>query len=249
MKPRLPEIRASAANLQAEGAGGLMKAYLIDLGKMDYRNAHQFQVDCVQWRLLKKGRPDIFIVTEHPPVFTLGKRGGRESLTVGEEFIKRRGVDIVQTERGGDITYHGPGQIVIYPIVHLRESRLSVKTFVDMLEEVMISSAADSGVIAGRDERNRGIWVGDSKIGSIGIRVRHGVVFHGLAFNVTLDFEHFSWIQPCGLSGVGVTSLASESNELVEYSAVKLNVIHQLGQVFNRRFTVAEKTLVTGGTA
>ncbi len=225
------------------------KAYLIDLGEMDYRDAHQFQVDCVQWRLLEKGRPDIFLVTEHPPVFTLGKRGGLGSLTVGEEFIISRGVDIVQTERGGDITYHGPGQIVIYPIVHLREAGLSVKTYVEMLEEVMISSAVDSGVVAGRDERNRGVWVGDNKIGSIGIRVRHGVAFHGLAFNVTLDFEHFSWIQPCGLSGVGVTSIASESREPVDFSAVKLNVIHQLGQVFNRQFTTTEKTLVTGGAA
>lgn len=225
------------------------KAYLIDLGEMDYRDAHQFQVDCVQWRLLEKGRPDIFLVTEHPPVFTLGKRGGLGSLTVGEEFIKSRGVDIIPTERGGDITYHGPGQIVIYPIVHLREARLSVKTYVDMLEEVMISSAADSGVVAGRDERNRGIWVGDNKIGSIGIRVRHGVAFHGLAFNVTLDFEHFRWIQPCGLSGVGVTSIASESREPVDFSAVKLNIIQQLGQVFNRQFTTTEKILVTGCAA
>jgi lipoyl(octanoyl) transferase len=225
----------------------MMKANLIDLGKMDYRDAHQFQVDCVQWRLFETGRPDIFLVTEHPPVFTLGKRGGRGSLTVGEEFIKSRGVDIVQTERGGDITYHGPGQIVVYPIVHLREAGLSVKTYVDMLEEVMIASAADFGVKAGRDERNRGIWVGNNKIGSIGIRVRHGVAFHGLAFNATLDFEHFSWIQPCGLAGVGVTSVARESTDPVDFSVVKNNIIRQLGLVFNRQFTVAEKRLVTGG--
>jgi len=247
MKPRPLAIRASAVKHWAKGAGEPMKAYLIDLGKIDYRDAHQFQVDCVQWRLLEKERSDIFLVTEHPPVFTLGKRGGRGSLTVGEEFIKSRGVDIVQTERGGDITYHGPGQIVIYPIVHLREAKLSVKTYVDMLEEVMISSAADSAVKAGRDERNRGIWVGDNKIGSIGIRVRHGVTFHGLAFNVALDFEHFSWIQPCGLAGVGVTSLANESSEPIDFSVVKNNVIRQLSRVFNRQFTATEKTLVTGG--
>ncbi|MCP4337551.1 MAG: lipoyl(octanoyl) transferase LipB [Desulfobulbaceae bacterium] len=226
----------------------LMKAYLIDLGKMNYRDAHQFQVDCVQWRLLEKERSDIFLVTEHPPVFTLGKRGGRGSLTVGEEFIKSRGVDIVQTERGGDITYHGPGQIVVYPIVHLREAGLSVKSYVDLLEEVMIATAADFGVKAGRDERNRGIWVANNKIGSIGIRVRHGVSFHGLAFNATLDFEHFSWIQPCGLAGVGVTSVARESKGPIDFSVVKNNVIGQLGRLFNRQFTVADKTLVTGGT-
>jgi len=226
-----------------------MNTYLIDLGTMDYRDAHQFQVDCVQWRNREKGRTDIFLVTEHPPVFTLGKRGGRESLTVGEEFIKNRGVDIVQTERGGDITYHGPGQVVVYPIIHLREARLSVKSYVDMLEEVMIASAADFGVKAARDDRNRGIWVGNNKIGSIGIRVRHGVAFHGLALNATLDFEHFSWIQPCGLAGVGVTSLARESKHPIDFSDVKKNIIHQLSRVFNRKFAVAEKTLITGGVA
>ncbi len=224
-----------------------MEAYLVDLGKMDYQDAHGFQLKCVQWRLLDEDRPDIFLITEHPPVFTLGKRGGRESLVVDEQFIKNRGVDIVQTERGGDITYHGPGQIVAYPIVHLRRSRLSVKTYVDMLEEVMISCAADYGVSAGRDERNRGIWVGDNKIGSIGIRVRHGVTFHGLALNVTLDFEHFSWIQPCGLSGVGVTSIERETGKLVDFSLVKKSVVHGLGKIFNRQFTVVEKSFLREG--
>jgi lipoyl(octanoyl) transferase len=226
-----------------------MKAYLVDLGKMDYRDAHQFQLDCVQWRLLEEERPDIFVVTEHPPVFTLGRRGGRESLIVDEEFIKSRGVDIVQTERGGDITYHGPGQVVVYPIVHLRQARLSVSAYVDMLEEVMLSCAADFGVMAGRDDRNRGVWVGDNKIGSIGIRVRHGVSFHGLAFNVTLDFEHFSWIQPCGITGIGVTSLERESDEAMDFYQVKDNITRGLGQTFNRQFVSVEPSLITGEAA
>ena len=227
----------------------MIKAYLVDLGKMDYRDAHQFQLDCVQWRLLEEERPDIFVVTEHPPVFTLGRRGGRESLIVDEEFIKSRGVDIVQTERGGDITYHGPGQVVVYPIVHLRQARLSVSAYVDMLEEVMISCAADFGVMAGRDDRNRGIWVGNNKIGSIGIRVRHGVSFHGLAFNVTLDFEHFSWIQPCGITGIGVTSLELESDEAMDFYQVKDNITRGLGQTFNRQFVSVEPSLITGEAA
>ncbi len=227
----------------------MQQAYLIDLGKMDYREAHQFQLDCVEWRLSDKDRSDIILVTEHPPVFTLGKRGGLGSLTVDENFIKSRGVDIVQTERGGDITYHGPGQIVVYPIVHLRESKLSVKTYVEMLEEVMIESGSICGVKAGRDERNRGIWVGNNKIGSIGIRVRRGVAFHGLAFNVTLDFEHFSWIQPCGLSGVGVTSVDRETADPVDFNNVKDTVIRQLSRVFNRQFIATNKTFVTGGSS
>jgi len=226
-----------------------MKAYLIDLGKMDYRDAHQFQQDCVQWRLMEEERPDIFVVTEHPPVFTLGRRGGRESLIVDEDFIKSRGVDIVQTERGGDITYHGPGQVVVYPVVQLRQAQLSVSAYVDMLEEVMISCAADFGVMAGRDDRNRGAWVGDNKIGSIGIRVRHGVSFHGLAFNVTLDFEHFSWIQPCGLTGIGVTSLERESDKPINFYQVKDNITQRLGQTFNRQFVSVDPSLITGEAA
>jgi lipoyl(octanoyl) transferase len=224
-----------------------METYLLDLGKMNYQAVHSFQLECVEWRLFQDARPDIFIITEHSPVFTLGKRGGRESLVVDEQFIKSRGVDIVQTERGGDITYHGPGQLVVYPIVHLRRSRLSVRNYVDMLEEVMISCAADSGVPAGRDERNRGIWVGDNKIGSIGIRVRRGVTFHGLALNVTLDFEHFHWIQPCGLSGVGVTSIEREAGQAVDFSLVKKNAVHWLGKIFNRQFTVVEKSFLGEG--
>lgn len=223
-----------------------MNGYLIDLGKMEYRYAHQFQMDCLQWRLADRERPDIFLVTEHPPVFTLGRRGGRESLTVDEEYIISRGVDIVQTERGGDITYHGPGQLVVYPIVHLHSSKMSVKEYVDMLEEVMISSCAEFGVQAGRDERNRGIWVGNNKIGSIGIRVRHGVSFHGMALNVAIDFKHFGWIQPCGLSGVGVTSLDRESENSIDLPTVKKQVINHLGRIFSRHFTYVNPELITG---
>ncbi len=226
-----------------------MKTYLIDLGKMDYRDAHQFQLECVEWRLLDKGRPDIFIITEHPPVFTLGKRGGRDSLTVAEEYVTKRGVSIVQTERGGDVTYHGPGQLVVYPIVHLHRAKLSVREYVDLLEEVMIACAAEFGVAAGRDERNRGIWVGNNKIGSIGIRVRHGVTFHGLAFNVSLDFEHFGWIQPCGLAGVGVTSMDRELAGAIEFSRVKELFIACLAKTFTRQFLSIEPTLITGEAA
>lgn len=226
-----------------------METYLIDLETMNYEAAHQFQLDCVQWRLLDKNRPDIFILVEHPPVFTLGKRGGRESLTVAEEFITSRGVDIIQTERGGDITYHGPGQLVVYPIVHLHQAGLSVKNYVALLEEAMILAAADFSVTAQRDARNRGIWVGDNKIGSIGIRVRHGVCFHGLALNVNLDFEHFNWIQPCGLSGVGVTSITRETGKKILLSAVKARMIEQLARLFNRQFSAVKSTHIIGDAA
>lgn len=241
-----PRPRGSHASVDKARNDDVMNAYLFDLGKMDYHDAHRFQLDCVNYRRLEEGRPDMFIVTEHPPVFTLGKRGGLGSLTVSQEYITNQGVGIVQTERGGDITYHGPGQVVVYPIIHLRESKLSIKDYVDLLEDVMISCAGDFGVIAARDARNRGIWVGNNKIGSIGIRVRHGVTFHGLALNVTLDFEHFGWIQPCGLSGVGVTSLAEEVAGTVVFADVKDSIIGHLERLFKRKLIPAPSTFITG---
>lgn len=222
------------------------RAYLIDLGTMAYQEAHHFQTDCLEWRLNEKNGTDLFLIVDHMPVFTLGKRGGRESLTVAESFVKSKGVDIVQTERGGDITYHGPGQLVVYPIVHLRQAKLSVASYVELLEEVMIATVAEVGVEANRDERNRGLWVGNNKIGSIGIRVRHGVVFHGLALNVSIDFEHFNWIQPCGLSGVGVTSVARELGHPVDFSAVKEMMIRHLSLLFGREFTRVSTSFVSG---
>lgn len=242
MRPRRHENRVFAGEVRAE----IMNSFLVDLGTMAYQEAHQFQLDCVNYRLVNEDRPDIFIVTEHPPVFTLGKRGGLDSLTVAREHVTGKGVSIVQTERGGDITYHGPGQLVVYPIVHLRKACLSIKEYVDLLEEAMLATTADFCVKADRDQRNRGIWIGDNKIGSIGIRVRHGVTFHGLALNVSLDFEHFSWIQPCGLMGVGVTSLAKESGKLVNFSRVKERILHHLERLFATAFLPIPATRITG---
>jgi lipoate-protein ligase B len=155
------------------------------------------------------------LLLEHPPVFTLGRRGGRESLLVPEETLARHGIPIVQVERGGNITYHGPGQLVVYPIVHLPGMRIGVVDMVDRLEEVMIRTCRDFGVAAERNALNRGVWVGTRKIGAIGLAVRRGVSFHGLALNVDPDLVPFGFVQPCGLQGVGVTSIAAESGRPV----------------------------------
>ena len=228
---------------------GIVQSYLIELGRMDYNHAHRFQTDCVEYRLIDEARPDIFLITEHPPVFTLGRRGGIDSLTVSRELIEKKGLSIVQTERGGDITYHGPGQLVVYPIIHLRRAKLSVADYVELLEAVMIACCEDFGVSAGLDDRNRGIWVGDNKIGSIGIRVRHGVTFHGLALNVDPNFEHFGWIQPCGLTRVGVTSINREAGHAIDIAAVEKRMIHHLQQLFGRTFVSVDPSVITGEAA
>ncbi len=209
-----------------------MLSYWIDLGLMDYRKAHRLQQECVECRISGACGQDLFLVTEHPPVYTLGRRGSKKSLLVPEKVIEEEGITLVETERGGDITYHGPGQMVIYPILDLRKAKLSVTEFVYKLEEVMIRTAGDQGIRAVRDSRNRGIWVGNNKLGSIGIRVRRGVTFHGLALNVNLSLLPFSWIQPCGLSGVGVTSLESEKGTEVKISEVKWSLYNNISDVF-----------------
>jgi lipoate-protein ligase B len=182
----------------------------LDLPLFEYGEAWQLQARLVDARKSRWLDSDIFLFLEHEPVLTLGRRGGRENLTVSESFLERSGIPVFHVERGGDITYHGPGQIVGYGIVDLQAAGLSVIDYVTCLEEVMIRTAAQWGVSSERNPLNRGVWVGTSKLGSIGIAVRRGVTFHGFAFNVNLSLEPFSWIHPCGLKGIGVTSLARE---------------------------------------
>ncbi len=221
-----------------------MVSYWIDLGLMEYREAHRLQIECVERRRTGACGHDLFLITEHPSVFTLGRRGGMASLTVDERVVRDEGVDIVQTERGGDITYHGPGQMVVYPIMDLWEAGISVTEFVHKLEEVMIRTAGDSGVLAERDPRNRGVWIGNNKIGSIGIRVRNGVTFHGLALNVNPSLLPFSWIKPCGLSGVGVTSLEKEKEEEITLPLIKWSLYNHLCSVFDVDLVKTDITMV-----
>jgi len=195
-----------------------------ELGCLPYKEAHATQLRCVNALIKDRNLPDSILLLEHPSVFTLGRQGKREAFKRTGDEIKRMGADIIHTERGGDVTYHGPGQLVAYPIVDLRRKKISVSDFIYSLEEIMVLTCRDFGVSVVRDERNRGVWVDNSKIGSVGIRIRHGVSFHGLALNVTLSLEPFSWIQPCGLSGVGVTSLAKESAEPIDLENVKIKM-------------------------
>jgi lipoate-protein ligase B len=200
----------------------------VNLGRMPYPDAWDLQLKLVEARAHGRGGTDVILLVEHPPVFTLGRRGGRENLLVPEDRLRQSGIAIVQVERGGNITYHGPGQLVVYPIVHLPGLGLGVVDWVNRLEEVMIRTCAAWGVAAGRNALNRGAWVGMKKIGSIGIAVRRGVSFHGLALNVNPDLTPFGWIQPCGLEGVGVTSIAQEVGRPVAikeaWAAVERNI-------------------------
>ena len=216
-------------------------ARVVDLGLTDYAAAYALQLELVEKRRSGLVTDDIFLVTEHPGTFTLGRRGGLQNLMVSEQFLRDRHIPLVHIERGGDITYHGWGQLVIYPILHVRQAGLTVSDYVHLLEQVMINLAAGSGVPAGRDPRNHGVWVGNRKLGSVGIAIRHGIAFHGLALNVNISLEPFSWVNPCGLTGVRMTTLSRESGRDVVLEEIKNNLNSQLTQVFSREFAVIEK--------
>jgi lipoate-protein ligase B len=162
------------------------------------------------WDARRSGAPDVCLALEHPPTITLGRRATPEDVLLDAAALARRGVALHATDRGGRATYHAPGQLVLYPIVHLRERGLGVRTFVWMLEDVMLAIAAAVGVVAARDPRGRGVWTARGKLGAVGIRVRDDVTLHGLALNVTVDLAGFDLIAPCGMRDLPVTSLAAE---------------------------------------
>jgi lipoyl(octanoyl) transferase len=219
-----------------------MSSFVCNIGLKNYLEAYTMQTRLVEMRQAGAVDRDLFLVTEHPSVYTLGRRGGREFLMVPEKFLAEKGIEVVPIERGGVITYHGPGQLVIYPILHLKQSRLSVADYVHRLEEVMVRLAACADVAAVRDERNNGVWVGNKKLGSVGIAIRRSVSFHGLALNVNPDMEPFGWINPCGLTGVQMTSLAVESGKDVTITDLLTQLPALLESVFERSFvTITEE--------
>lgn len=181
-----------------------------DLQVLEYRRALDLQLDVRNAKIQDRSLQDILFFVQHPPVFTFGRNGGKENLTVSENFLKIRGINTVQTDRGGNITYHGPGQAVLYPVVDLERARIGVADFVYGLEEIMGRTALDFGVKINRDPRNHGMWIGSKKIGSVGLSIRHGISMHGLALNISLDLTPFSWINPCGMAGVSMTSLEQQ---------------------------------------
>jgi lipoate-protein ligase B len=209
--------------------------HLVDLGLVPYKEAWDLQVRLVAARASGSLPNDVVLVLEHPAVFTLGKRGGRENLLVPEETLTRHGIPIVQVERGGNITYHAPGQLVFYPIIHLERAGIKVVDLVGRLEDVMIRTCAEWGIPAGRNPLNRGVWVGLKKIGAIGIAVRRGVSFHGMALNVAIDLAPFCWIQPCGLQGIGVTSMRAEAGQDIGTTEVRRLLAQHMQAVFGAR--------------
>ncbi len=213
---------------------------LVELPLMEYTKAWDLQNNLVKARIDGIIEKDIVLLLEHPRVFTLGRRGGLKNLTVSEDFLEKAGVPVIHVERGGDITFHGPGQIVMYPILDLRAARLGVIDYVGLLEEVMIRTASDWGIEAGRNPKNRGVWVGNNKMGSIGIAIRRGISFHGMAFNVNLSLEPFGWINPCGLQNIGITSMERELSRKVSIDKVRDAVKRHVETIFSVELVMSD---------
>ena len=215
------------------------KGLFMQYSMLAYPASRKLQQKLVALRKNKE-IPDSLVLLEHPSVFTLGNRGDRKNLKVSEAFLQAAGIPVVHVERGGDITYHGPGQLVGYPIWDLQQARVKVAEYINCLEEVMIRVADDWGVRTNRNPLNRGIWVGRRKIGSVGIAVRRGICFHGFAFNVNLSLKPFEWINPCGLEGIGVTSLAKEIPANISMAEVRQATRRHMETVFEIQFDEIE---------
>jgi lipoyl(octanoyl) transferase len=203
------------------------------LGLVPYGEALKLQRDLVEER--RAGRvPDLLVLLQHPPVITLGVKGdgGRGNVLVSPERLAELGIELSETGRGGDVTYHGPGQLVGYPILDLKPDRCDVHRYVRDLEEVMIRVCADYGVHAGRIAGLTGAWVGNDKIGAIGVRISRWITSHGFAFNVATNLVDFELIVPCGIGDRGVTSLEKATGRELSISAVEDDVVRHFTAVF-----------------
>jgi lipoyl(octanoyl) transferase len=201
-----------------------------------YADALALQRSLVEDR--RSGRiDDTLLLVEHPHVLTLGVRGdgGRSHILATDELLASRGIEVYETGRGGDITYHGPGQIVGYPIIDLNPDRRDVHRYVRDLETVLIRTASDYGIGAGRIEGLTGVWVGHEKLAAIGVRIARWITSHGFALNVTTDLEHFDLIVPCGIADRGVTSLSRLIGRPVDTAEVENRIIEHFANVFELR--------------
>ena len=215
---------------------------LYQLHTVTYENGMKLQQKLAEMRQ-RDEIDDHLLLLEHPPVVTIGRGGDRANLLASPETLKSNGVRFFETTRGGDITYHGPGQIVGYPIVHLGEGSRDVRRYVTRLEEVLIRTVAHYGIEAERRDGQRGIWVGNEKIGAIGVRIARWVTSHGWALNVNTNLDHFQLITPCGLHGTGVTSIARLVGKEIPTNEVRELLAMNFGQVLEREMFPRHQTI------
>lgn len=212
-------------------------------GTLDYSAAWSIQQELFLARLDEE-RDDSLMLLEHPPTYTLGRRAIEEDVIYGENQRKAKGIALYRVDRGGRATYHGPGQLVGYPILGLGE-RYDVLSYLRRLEDVVIATAADLGVEAHRDPEHTGVWVGRNKIGAIGVKITRGITMHGFAFNVTTDLSMFDGILPCGIRDRWVTSVLAETGQRHSVKEVASIAANHLAHVFDRGLVWAHPKALT----
>ena len=209
--------------------------WLVDLGLIPYAQACELQQRLVEARKAR-AIPDVLLLCEHPHVITFGRNAKRQHLLASQQLLAQMNAELHPTNRGGDITYHGPGQIVGYPIIDLTEHRRDVRWYVEQLEEVMIRTTADFGIAAHRVEGQHGVWIdlpaGEEKLGAIGVHLSRWVTSHGFAYNVSTDLRYFDLIVPCGITDKRVTSLERALGRDVSIEEVRDRTIAHFAAVF-----------------
>jgi lipoyl(octanoyl) transferase len=220
---------------------------LVNLGRLDYAAAIALQQQVSALRQ-QESIGDVLLLVEHPPVLTLGRNAHRQHVVASDELLARRGISLFETNRGGDVTYHGPGQLVGYPILHLRSFTppLGIVEYLRKLEEVLIRACADYGVLTQRSPGRAGVWtmpggaIAEKKIAALGVHVARGVTTHGFALNVTTDLKDFELIVPCGIRDRGVTSIEAEADATPSLDQAANSVSRHFGRVFGRQMVWME---------
>jgi lipoyl(octanoyl) transferase len=221
-----------------------MQCHVEQLGLVSYADGLRLQSELVAQR--KAGTiPDTLMLLEHPHVYTLGRNAKRENLLLSAEQLAARGAQVFEIDRGGDVTYHGPGQLVGYPIIDLSQHRRDIAWYMRCLEEVLIRVAGEYGIEAGRLAGAPGVWVGNNKLAALGVHISRWVTSHGFAFNVNSDLRYFDCIVPCGLRDKGVTSLEKLLGRRVEMDEVAEKVVWHFGKVLE--LEMVEATAVPAG--
>ncbi len=223
-----------------------MDVVVKDLGRMDYADCLKLQQRLSDALIERKRRTDAdesdpagtILLVEHPPVYTLGKSGHADNMLLSEAALARTGAQLHRVDRGGDITYHGPGQIVCYPILDLERIGMGLKEYIDSLEEAVIRTVAHYGIRGGRIEGASGVWICEQnrpprKVCAIGVHASRYVTYHGFALNVSTDLKWFDWINPCGFRDRGATSIERETGATASMEEVKELVVKHLTEILN----------------
>ncbi len=209
------------------------RGYIIDLGLIDYQKAWELQHQLWE-RRVKDELPDMLLLLEHPHVITLGRRGNRSHLVAPPEILEEMKIPLFHVERGGEVTYHGPGQIVAYPILDLRNYEYRLIRYIGQLEEVVLCILKDFGIQGKRDPLNRGVWVDGEKIASVGVAIKRWVSFHGFSLNYETDLKYFELINPCGLEGKKMTSMAKILGTKISRERLIEKISFHFKQIFER---------------